>query len=30
MVIGRGEIVFDEATNAIGIKIIEISPIGAQ
>ncbi|MFK3968302.1 FliM/FliN family flagellar motor switch protein [Ensifer adhaerens] len=29
-VIGRGEIVFDEATNAIGIKIIEISPIGAQ
>ncbi|HEV7308561.1 FliM/FliN family flagellar motor switch protein [Ensifer sp.] len=30
MVIGRGEIVFDEATNAIGIKIIEITPIPAR
>ncbi|MEI2300898.1 FliM/FliN family flagellar motor switch protein [Ensifer sp. MJa1] len=27
MVIGRGEIVFDESSNAVGIKIIEITPI---
>lgn len=30
MTIGRGEIVFNESSNAVGIRIIEISPIGPR
>ncbi|MBZ7926713.1 FliM/FliN family flagellar motor switch protein [Ensifer adhaerens] len=30
MVIGRGEIVYDESSNAVGIKIIEITPIAQR
>lgn len=29
-VIGRGEIVYDDSSNAIGIKIIEITPIAQR
>ncbi|NRQ18177.1 FliM/FliN family flagellar motor switch protein [Ensifer sesbaniae] len=30
MIIGRGEIVYDESSNAVGIKIIETSPIARR
>lgn len=30
MTIGRGEIVFNESSNAVGIRIIEISPIAQR